>query len=248
MQITKKRFLVVEDETDIAELVALHLSDLDAEVTLVNSGPEGLEKALSNSWDVIVLDLRLPGMDGIDVCRNIRNQGINIPIIMLTARSTELDRVLGLEIGADDYMTKPFSALELQARVKALLRRSAIQEHQQVSTADDLAVTTLKYGVLKIDKRRRLVWLNEVSVELTSKEYELLCYFAENPGVAFSRSELLDKVWGYHHQGYEHTVNSHINRLRGKLEKIEGCPQYIQTVWGVGYRFQAPDSETTLAS
>ena len=237
MPAKQKQFLVTEAEKDIAELVAMHLRDLDGAVTQAHAGNDGLKLALEQQWDAIVLDLRLPGMDGIDVCREIRQQGIAVPIIMLTARSTELDRVLGLEIGADDYLTKPFSALELQARVKALLRRSQAKPVQAEPVSEDV----IKRGSLEINKRQRIVSVNQQVVDLTSKEYELLCHFAEQPDVAFSRSELLDKVWGYHHQGYEHTVNSHINRLRGKLEKVSGKEQFIQTVWGVGYRFHSPD-------
>ncbi|MCG8383724.1 MAG: response regulator transcription factor [Gammaproteobacteria bacterium] len=230
-----KRFLVIEDEQDIAELIALHLTDLNAEVTQIHNGSEGLDLALARSWDAIILDLRLPGMDGIDVCRSIRNQGRSIPIIMLTARSTELNRVLGLEIGADDYLTKPFSSLELQARVKALLRRSSVAQ-QSLSKTD--AETHIVHGSLEINKKNRIASLNNQTLELTATEFELLCFFAEHPNVVFKRSELLDRVWGYHHQGYEHTVNSHINRLRSKLEVDPSSPQYIHTVWGVGYRFQ----------
>lgn len=238
MPVKERRFLVIEDEKDIAQLIALHLEDIQGNVTQVHTGSEGLEKALSETWDAIILDLRLPEMDGIDICKNIRSQGISVPIIMLTARSTELDRVLGLEIGADDYLTKPFSALELQARVKALLRRTQNlnQSDQQVTE-----MPSIKHGELEINKKQRTVTLRHQAIELTSKEFDLLSFFASNPETAFSRSELLDKVWGYHHQGYEHTVNSHINRLRGKLEKASDDQQYIHTVWGVGYRFHAPD-------
>ena len=230
---SRKAFLVIEDEKDIAELIALHLADLDADITQTHNGKAGLEKALSGSWDAVVLDLRLPGMDGIDICRQLRSQGFQQPILMLTARSTELDRVLGLEIGADDYMTKPFSALELQARIKALLRRSCGVRQASTGTETD----RLSCGELLIQKRERRAFLAGNPLDLTAREFDLLCFFAENPGIVFSRSDLLDKVWGYHHQGYEHTVNSHINRLRSKLEKDPGHPEFIHTVWGVGYRF-----------
>lgn len=241
----EKQFLVIEDEQDISELVSLHLQDLHARVTQVHTGPKGLAAALGQSWDAIILDLRLPGMDGIDVCRTIRNQGITTPIIMLTARTTELDRVLGLEIGADDYLTKPFSALELQARVKALLRRcaiSAIARGPQAGVGGCDNNSVISQGLLQINKVNRQAFLAGTCLDLTAKEYDLLLHFAENPQVVFRRSELLDKIWGYHHQGYEHTVNSHINRLRGKLEKDPSHPEYIHTVWGVGYRFAAPDA------
>lgn len=230
----RKAFLVIEDETDIAELIALHLQDLDAEVVQVHNGQAGFEKALAKTWDALILDLRLPGMDGIDVCRQLRASGFQSPILMLTARSTELDRVLGLEIGADDYMTKPFSALELQARIKALLRRSLVSQQAAETPSHN---HMLRFGNLVICPRERRAELANQPLELTAKEFDLLCFFAEHPGVVFRRSDLLDKVWGYHHQGYEHTVNSHINRLRSKLEKDPGRPDFIHTVWGVGYRF-----------
>lgn len=229
----KKRFLVVEDEPDIANLLGMHLKDLDAEVVAVNDGHEGLHQALHNSWDAILLDLQLPGMDGLDICRAIRAKAEFVPVMMLTSRSTELDRVLGLEIGADDYMVKPFSIPELKARVKALLRRASHQSAEPVAPATQ----TLEINHLKLDQSARKAWLKETKLDLTAKEFDLLWFFASQPGVVFKRGELLDKVWGYGHEGYEHTVNSHINRLRAKLETDTSHPEYIQTIWGVGYRF-----------
>ena len=227
----RKRFLVVEDETDIANLIKLHLSSMDADVTLVSDGAQGLELALSQPWDAVLLDLQLPNMDGLDICRAIRAQASYTPIIMLTSRSTELDRVLGLEIGADDYMVKPFSMVELKARVKALLRRCQLPL-QPVNEPEQLTCENLF-----LDKSRRLVKLSDKTLELTAKEFDLLWFFASQPGKVFKRSELLDRVWGYGHEGYEHTVNSHINRLRSKLEKDPSDPHFIHTIWGVGYRF-----------
>ena len=232
-----KKILVVEDERDIAELVALHLSDLPAQVTLAHDGPRGLKLALSQRWDAIVLDLRLPGLNGLDLCRAVRSQTAHMPILMLTARSGELDRVLGLELGADDYLTKPFSVLELQARVKALLRRSALGAAPPPDVVDK-GPTAIDCGAMSIDRRQRRVWLEGHEVLLTPREFDLLWHFVQHPGRVFTRTELLSDVWGYGHDGYDHTVNSHINRLRSKLGDERAESAYIHTIWGVGYRFE----------
>jgi len=229
---SRKRFLVIEDEPDIANLLALHLGDLDADVVIEHDGQQGLNQALTGQWDAILLDLRLPNLDGLDICRTIRAQASFVPIMMLTSRDTELDRVLGLEIGADDYMVKPFSVAELKARVKALVRR-ARQQSVPVTTENEQLVAQ----DLILNHAKRSAVLETKLLELTAKEFDLLWFFASSPGTVFKRGELLDKVWGYGHEGYEHTVNSHINRLRSKLEKDPGNPRYIQTIWGVGYRF-----------
>ena len=229
---SRKRFLVIEDEPDIANLLALHLGDLDADVVIEHDGPQGLNQALTGQWDAILLDLRLPNLDGLDICRTIRAQASFVPIMMLTSRDTELDRVLGLEIGADDYMVKPFSVAELKARVKALIRRARQQNSPVTTNSEQLVAQDLI-----LNHAKRSVVLEKKSIELTAKEFDLLWFFASSPGTVFKRGELLDKVWGYGHEGYEHTVNSHINRLRSKLEKDPGNPRYIQTIWGVGYRF-----------
>ncbi|MCL4104548.1 UNVERIFIED_CONTAM: hypothetical protein GTU68_047510 [Idotea baltica] len=222
---SKWRILLVEDEADIAALVSLHLEDIGAEITHVDRGDLALEQAAKSAWDLMILDLRLPGIGGLEVCRKLREQGNQLPILMLTSKSSELDRVLGLELGADDYVTKPFSPLELTARVKAILRRVSQLE------------TVFQCGVLALDSRKREVQLGGNIVELTSREFDLLLYFIRNPGQVFRRSELLDKIWGYGHEGYEHTVNSHINRLRSKIEDDPANPARIITVWGVGYKF-----------
>ena len=229
---SRKRFLVIEDEPDIANLLALHLGDLDADVVIEHDGQQGLNQALTGQWDAILLDLRLPNLDGLDICRTIRAQASFVPIMMLTSRDTELDRVLGLEIGADDYMVKPFSVAELKARVKALIRRARQQNSPVTTNSEQLVAQDLI-----LNHAKRSVVLEKKSIELTAKEFDLLWFFASSPGTVFKRGELLDKVWGYGHEGYEHTVNSHINRLRSKLEKDPGNPRYIQTIWGVGYRF-----------
>ena len=232
-----RNILVVEDERDIAELIALHLADLPAAVTLAHDGPSGLRLALSREWDAIVLDIRLPGLNGLDLCRELRTQLSPVPILMLTARGGELDRVLGLELGADDYLTKPFSVLELQARVKALLRRSSVTAARSAEAAT-LKTSTIEAGALRIDRVQRRVWLAGAEIVLTPREFDLLWHFVQHPGRVFTRSELLADVWGYGHDGYDHTVNSHINRLRSKLGEDRSESGFIHTVWGVGYRFE----------
>ena len=227
------RFLVVEDETRIAELVRLHLEGLGASVRISGDGREALELACGGGWDLLVLDLRLPGVGGLDICREMRARQQHAPILMLTARSTEIDRVLGLEIGADDYLTKPFSPLELVARCKALLRRAAAPVDRAAPGGD-----TVRRGDIEIDRERHSVTVRGRAVELTAREFELRWFVASHPGRVFRRSELLDAVWGYGHDGYEHTVNSHINRLRSKIERDPGRPAYLLTVWGVGYKFR----------
>ena len=230
-----RRILLVEDEQDIAELVVLHLEDLCDEIVVAKDGHEGMRLACSGDWALIILDLRLPGPDGLAICRAVRRDRAYQPILMLTSKSSELDRVLGLETGADDYLTKPFSVLELAARVRAILRRV---EHLSSRTTEDSATSEqISAGPINIDPARRQVTLSGNAVELTAREFDLLEHFARNPGRVFRRSELLDQVWGYGHEGYEHTVNSHINRLRKKIEPPPDQLRYIETVWGVGYRF-----------
>ncbi len=237
------RILLVEDDQDIARLVQLHLQDLNASVLHCGRGDQALELALEQHWDLLILDLRLPGLSGLDLCRHLREQGNHTPILMLTAKSTELDRVLGLELGADDYVTKPFSPIELVARVKAILRRmSQLSQQQQPSKAGE--PEALNCGCFEINIKNHCVTVDNQEVELTSKEFDLLLHFARHPGQVFRRSELLDEIWGYGHDGYEHTVNSHINRLRAKIEKDPSTPSQIITVWGVGYKFNS----TTAAS
>ncbi len=229
-----KRILVVEDDADISHLLEIHLQDIDFKVDVVNNGIDGLNRASNYDYQLIVLDLMLPGLDGLEVCRRLRSQSINIPVLMLTARTSEIDRVLGLELGADDYLTKPFSIKELQARVKAILRRISLSANQLASNPDE----TIEFESLVIDVSGRNVFVDNTLVELTAREFDLLLHFARNPGRVYSRGQLLDHVWGYSHNGYEHTVNSHINRLRKKIEANPEQSQYIETVWGVGYKFR----------
>ncbi len=238
----KKQVLVIEDERELARLVKLHLSDAGCEVTVAEDGLSGLQLATSRSFDCILLDLMLPGLDGLEVCKAIRGNPGYTPILMLTAKSTELDRVLGLEVGADDYLTKPFSVRELVARVKAIFRRVEALACRGQEDEEQ----TLVAGELVIDPIRRQATRAARPLQLTAKEFDLLLHFARNPGRVYSRADLLDKVWGYGHGGYEHTVNSHINRLRSKIEDDPANPRFVLTVWGVGYKFY--ESSATMSS
>ncbi len=228
----EKRILLIEDDLDISRLVKMHLEDERYRVEVTHNGQEGLDKALKGNFDLIILDLMLPDMDGLDICTTLRSASRYEPILMLTATSSEVDRVLGLEIGADDYMSKPFSTRELVARVKAILRRVDVMRSAGEGQADFLSV-----GDLVIDKMKRKVTVKAQPVNLTAREFDLLTHFASQPGRVYTRAQLLDQVWGYGYDGYEHTVNSHINRLRGKIEDDPARPRYILTVWGVGYSF-----------
>jgi DNA-binding response OmpR family regulator len=227
-----RRILVVEDDRDIAALVEMHLRDVGADITLAHDGLAGLELAMARPFDIIVLDLMLPSMDGLEICRRLRAQSRYTPILMLTARSTDVDRIVGLELGADDYLTKPFNVRELVARVKALLRRV-----DALSKAEPDETRVIASGELTIDVVKRRVTLRGDEIELTAREFDLLLHFARHPGRVYTRAQLLDQVWGYGHDGYEHTVNSHINRLRSKIEHDQSQPGFILTVWGVGYKF-----------
>lgn len=229
-----RKVLVIEDDGDIARLVKTQLTELGCTATLCHDGREGLHLALARDFDLIILDLMLPGTDGLSICRDLRaKKGQYLPILMLTAKSTEIDRVLGLEMGADDYLTKPFSVLELAARIKALFRRV-----DHLGGPRDAAPAVIESDGLRIDTEGRTASVDGQAVELTAKEFDLLLHFARNPGRVYSRTQLLDQVWGYSHSGYEHTVNSHINRLRTKIEAGPDQQRYIQTVWGVGYKFR----------
>ena len=227
-----KRALVIEDDADIANLVAVSLRDIQFQTDIVPNGADGLRYATSRPYDVIILDIMLPGLDGVEVCRRIRQQQVMTPILMLTARTEEIDKVLAIDLGADDYITKPFSIRELMSRVKARIRRFDADNVLAVGQLPSYA-----YGGLSLDVATRRVVLLGKSIELTAKEFDLLTLFMKHPGRAFSRMELLELVWGYSYQGYEHTVNSHINRLRMKIEQEPAAPRFILTVWAVGYKF-----------
>ncbi len=225
--------LVVEDDPHIVSLLSIHLHDLSLQVDTCLNGTEGLNLAISKPYDLIILDVMLPGMDGVQICQRLRALDFQTPILMLTAKSEEFDKVMGLESGADDYLTKPFGVREFNARVKAILRRSVMREKSMQSDSRD----TIQFNELKIIKSKFKVLIKDEKIQLTPKEFELLKLLAENPGTTFSRDQLLEQVWGYEFSGYEHTVNSHINRLRAKIEPDINNPIYVLTTWGTGYRF-----------
>jgi DNA-binding response OmpR family regulator len=227
--------LVAEDQTDIRDLLVLNLRGAGYEVGAVADGPAALASQVDHASDLLILDLMMPGLDGLEVCKALRARGRSTPILMLTAKSTELDRVLGLELGADDYLTKPFSLAELLARVKALLRRA---EMQRAALAQAQPARVLRNGSLEIEPAKRQVRHGGVALEFTALEFDLLLHFAQHPGHVFSRAQLLDAVWGYSHDGYEHTVTTHIPRLRNKLEADPVRPQIILTVRGAGYKMR----------
>ncbi|WP_127019690.1 response regulator transcription factor [Flagellimonas beolgyonensis] len=228
-----KNVLIIEDDLAIVQLLKIHLQDLDCNVVSEQNGSKGLQKAMELNPDLIILDIMMPEMDGIEVCKQLRANEIHSPIMMLTSRSEEIDKVLGLEVGADDYLTKPFSVREFIARIKAIFRR------QQMDKLEDPTENskTLQFDSLIIDIEMRKVLLEGRRVDLSPKEFELLVLLSSNPGKSYDRSKLLNMIWGYDFHGYEHTVNSHINRLRSKIEPDMGKPKFILTTWGVGYKF-----------
>ena len=228
------KFLIVEDDKDIANLMAIHLKDLEFESDIAYDGKEGLLKALNNDYKMILLDVRLPGLDGFEVCKKIRGEKNQTPILMVTSKSEEIDKIIGLEIGADDYITKPFSIRELMARVKAILRRSEMAKQATTNETDK----EIKFEGLFINVPLRIIEVHGKRIELSPKEFDLLVLFASNPGRTYTRIQLLNQLWGYEFEGYEHTVNSHINRLRSKIEKNLNEPEFILTTWGVGYKFR----------
>ncbi|MCU0868309.1 MAG: response regulator transcription factor [Burkholderiales bacterium] len=225
--------LLVEDDDAIADTLRLHLEQAGFRLTHERDGAAALERVAQDTWDLVLLDLMLPGADGWDVCRHLRARRPDVPVIMLSARSAEAHRVLGLELGADDYLAKPFSMLELVARVRALLRRV------QVARGVRDAPVELRFGRFRLDPVERRLHDGDTTIALTHREHDLLTFLARHPGRTFSREELLRRVWGSGFDGYEHTVNSHINRLRTKIEDDPRDPRRIVTVWGVGYRFEA---------
>jgi two-component system, OmpR family, alkaline phosphatase synthesis response regulator PhoP len=226
-----KNILLIEDDKSISDLLEIHLKDMGFSVVKEYNGEKGLNQALMNDFDLIVLDLMLPGLDGIEICKEIRKKDNYTSILMLTSKSEEFDKVLGLEVGADDYLTKPFSIREFIARVKAIFRRvKKIKEELEEEKDIDA-------GSLKIEPSKKRVMLNETRVDLTPKEFELLYLLASHPGRTYTREQLLNIIWGDHYNGYEHTVNSHINRLRSKIEVDLSNPKFILTTWGMGYRF-----------
>ncbi len=226
--------LIVEDDPNIAELIAVHLRDLPAHATICEKGWQGLDEALTGKYQFLILDLGLPGLGGLEICRQLRQRHQALPILMLTARSEEADKIAGLEIGADDYLTKPFSPGELLARIRTILRRT-----QRETKISEKNLERLQRGSLTMDLVKKLVYKGGQNIELTAKEFHLLQLFMQNPGRGFSRQEILDEVWGEQFEGLEHTVNSNINRLRAKIEDDFSNPKFILTAWGVGYRFNS---------
>ncbi|MBQ4851423.1 response regulator transcription factor [Pseudoalteromonas sp. MMG013] len=233
----QQQVLIVEDDQDIARLLQVHLTELSLDVDHVFDGESAMDKLQQENYAIVLLDIMLPGVDGLTLCREIKTSSPHISVVLLTSKSSEMDRIIGLEMGADDYICKPFSYREFQARVKAQLRHvRLLQAKEQQSTQPEQA--RLQLGLLGIDTICHEASLSEQALDLTATEFELLHFFAAHPNQVFSRTQLLESVWGYQHSGYEHTVNSHINRLRSKLEKYGG-EGVIETVWGVGYKLNA---------
>ena len=230
----QRRVLVVEDESDLARVVKRHVENIGCQVWIAANGESALELAAIHEFDLVLLDVMLPGIDGLEVCRRLRGRQQYMPVLMLTSRSSEIDKVLGLETGADDYLTKPFSVHELLARIKAIFRRMDALAASRATPKQVIEAA----GGLRIDPASREVVMRGRPITLTHKEFDLLKHFAENPGRVYTRAQLLDAVWGYSHDGYEHTVTTHINRVRAKLEADPLRPEIILTVRGAGYRMR----------
>ena len=229
----KTSLLIIEDDENISTAIEEYFSRAGYTVSTAPDGLAGIEAAVKSRPDVVVLDLMLPKMDGLAVCKELRQKHPQMPILMLTAKDDVVDKVLGLEMGADDYITKPFSLREVEARIKSVLRRA----RAVVAEGDGKDETTIVRGSLRVDPVRREVTIAERHVELTPKEFDLLRLFAGNPGRVFPRKYLLEKIWDYSYEGYDRTIDSHINRLRAKIEENPDNPQLVLTVWGIGYKF-----------
>ncbi|MEH6453679.1 MAG: response regulator transcription factor [Psychromonas sp.] len=232
------KVLLVEDDVDIAGLLKIHLHEMALQVFHSATGAEAMQAFAEHSPDLVILDLMLPDASGLDLCQQFKQRNPLQAVLMLTARNSEVDRIVGLELGADDYMGKPFSGRELQARVRALLRRVNVVKQSQI-TANNVGKNQsldVSIGQLQLDKGKRLALYFNKELDLTATEFDLLYFLLEKPEHVFSRAQLLEQVWGYHHECYEHTVNSHVNRLRQKIEKDPAKPKIIETVWGVGYK------------
>jgi two-component system alkaline phosphatase synthesis response regulator PhoP len=237
-----KKILVVDDEQSIVTLLQYNLEQSGYTVITALDGEQGLAAAVEIRPDLVVLDLMLPKMDGLEVCKQLRQQKINIPILMLTAKDDEFDKVLGLELGADDYLTKPFSPREVVARIKAILRRSQLQSNGSESNQDQ-EEGLLKLGELKVFPERYEAFFDEQQLELTPKEFELLLYLAKNKGRVLTRDQLLSAVWNYDFAGDSRIVDVHISHLREKIEKDTKKPLYIKTIRGLGYKLEEPKKE-----
>ena len=234
---TDASLLVVEDDDDLRQTLARRFSESGYDVRTAATGPAALEAVAERVPDLVLLDVMLPGLDGVEVCRRLRADHPLLYILMLTARADELDRVVGLEVGADDYVTKPFSLQEVVARVRAALRRVRTVREQIAAApeADDEA--PIEAGDLAIDPVRREVVVRGEAVHLTVREFDLLLFLARHPDRPFTRSQLLQKIWDISYEGYDRTIDSHVQRLRAKIEADPGDPEYVRTVWGVGYKF-----------
>ena len=226
------RILLIEDEEAIAELEKDYLELSNFEVDIEANGAEGLRKALSGNYDMFILDLMLPDMDGFEICKRIREEK-NEPILMVSAKKEEIDKIRGLGLGADDYITKPFSPSELVARVKAHLSR-----YDRLVSAPEVKKNEIEIRGIRIDKASRRVWANGDEKAFTAKEFDLLTFLAENPNVIFSKEQLFEKIWEEESIGDISTVTVHVNKIRDKIELNTSKPQYVETVWGVGYRFK----------
>ena len=235
---TNQTILVIEDEIHIQELIKYNLEKNNFDVTLADNGIDGLNQIMREEYDLVLLDLMLPGLDGLEICKRIRanKKTRRIPIIMLTAKSEEFDKVLGLELGADDYMTKPFSVKELIARIRAALRRLDVEDAEVVETFKEEAGSLLTYRDITIDKEKYEVKKSGEKLALTLKEFELLKMLVENKGRVLTRDSLLDKIWGYDYAGETRTVDVHIRHLRQKIHDVDDSNQMIETIRGVGYK------------
>jgi two-component system, OmpR family, alkaline phosphatase synthesis response regulator PhoP len=231
-----KKVLVVDDEPSISTLLQYNLNQAGFEVITAMDGEEGLQKAIAERPDILVLDLMLPKMDGIEVCKQLRQQKVMTPILMLTAKDDEFDKIIGLELGADDYMTKPFSPREVVARVKAILRRTNIQHEREV----ELETEHIVIGELKILPDHYEAYSSQERLELTPKEFELLVYLSRNKGRVLTRDQLLSAVWNYDFAGDTRIVDVHISHLREKIENNTKKPVYIKTIRGLGYKLEEP--------
>jgi DNA-binding response OmpR family regulator len=230
---------IIEDDPNIRKLIKIVLSELNVPISEYDNGWKGLDALSQKKFSILILDLMLPGVNGLEICRKIRQSDKQMPILMLTSKSEEDDKIAGLEIGADDYLTKPFSNRELLARVKALLRRSELKSNTDIKENRLISI-----GTLSLDLNNRILTKNGIEINLTAKEFDLIQLFMSNPGRTFSRMDVLERVWGEQFEGLEHTVNSNINRLRNKIEEEPSQPKYIITMWGLGYKFNKyPDIE-----
>jgi len=227
-----KKILIIEDDVSISELERDYLEINGFEVVIEHSGDKGLQNAKQNQYDLIILDLMLPKIDGFEICRQIRSEN-NTPILMVSAKKEDIDKIRGLGLGADDFMTKPFSPSELVARVKAHISR-----FERLTKGDQAKSHKIEIRGITIDKSSRRVFINEKEVILTTKEFDLLVYLAANPNKVFTKEELFERIWGIDSQGDLPTVTVHIRKIREKIEMDPSNPQYIETIWGVGYRFE----------